>query len=746
MSSFIALINMGDGRYRVFFLILLLCAVPSCASTLCTSCAQGDFSGNAAPVRITLLDLEDQYVEVTNTGPDVVSLYTWTLTSHDSTLRFVFPHFLLGGGSSVRVCAGNGIDTNTVLFTHNLFDAWDREGDTATLCDSQGNLVAERHQGPGPVSRDTPLPTTVPAVTPTPARKTPVQAEFGASPRSGPAPFETAFSDLSTGSPVFRRWSFGDGSISEEKDPVHTYPEAGTYTVQLMVTGPGGSSTLEKAGYIVVYDPSAQPPRHLTPDPTPLPTPVPTVTPTPSRTETSGPLTAGFSSPVRTGEFPLDVQFLDESGGDPDRWSWSFGDGSVSDEKNPLHTYYTGGTYEVGLTVFQGGTTSSVRKPGWISSGPIPTTVPATRAPATPVRTETPPATVPVTTPSPVRTQPAPAENSPLKVHFIDVGQGDSILLQSGGKNLLVDAGQTQAGDEVVWYLSTHGVGYLDTVVATHPHEDHVGGLVGVLSRFPVGSYLDSGEFSSLSSYEQVRERLTSDQVPCRVVKAGDRIPFADGVAVEVMNPATLTGDPNDDSVVLKVTKGDVRVLLTGDCEKEGQSAQLLKVPHHGSAMSFRYFSLAKPRVAVISVGAVNSYGHPAQGTLDALSYVGSAVYRTDRDGSVVVTTDGSSWTVRCSSSPVPTPKVTQAPFPPPLPETPRPSPPTAAPTFRPTTTQPSPVPTTLPVPPCDCSGPDLDCGDFAPGMAQVCYESCLSKGYGDVFRLDGNKNGIACE
>jgi len=237
-----------------------------------------------------------------------------------------------------------------------------------------------------------------------------------------------------------------------------------------------------------------------------------------------------------------------------------------------------------------------------------------------------------------------------LTVSYIDVGQGDSELLQSGGHNMLIDAGPVDAGPTVVKYLKDHGVSNLDVVVSTHPLEDHIGGMVDVLNSFPVSLYVDNGESTNTKTYEDVMSLLQKKQIPYAEVKTGNTIPFADGITVDVLNPTSDKNDLDKDSIVLKVTDGSEKFLFMGDSATYNgdPSAQILKVTHHGSKSGSlpSFLSLVNPKVAVIEVGADNTLGHPAQKTLENLKDAGAAVYRTDRNGNIVVTSTGSSYSV----------------------------------------------------------------------------------------------------
>jgi competence protein ComEC len=234
-----------------------------------------------------------------------------------------------------------------------------------------------------------------------------------------------------------------------------------------------------------------------------------------------------------------------------------------------------------------------------------------------------------------------------LEVAFLDVGQGDAILVTTpGGKQVLVDGGPS--GIEVARELGAmmpHWDRSLDVVVLTHPQEDHVGGLGAVLERFDVGRAYGTGVGNATLSSEVFERRAA-----VRPLGAGDEFEV-DGVRFEVLWPPSgyESEELNDTSLVLLVSYRDVRVLLTGDIEAGPQRALLaaggvtvdvLKVPHHGSKTSDQEFlGSVRAAVAVISAGEGNRFGHPHEETLVALE--GTRVYRTDVDGRVVVKWDG---------------------------------------------------------------------------------------------------------
>ncbi|MFA6371135.1 MAG: MBL fold metallo-hydrolase [Methanothrix sp.] len=247
-----------------------------------------------------------------------------------------------------------------------------------------------------------------------------------------------------------------------------------------------------------------------------------------------------------------------------------------------------------------------------------------------------------------------------LTVHFIDVGQGDSELLQFAGKNVLIDGGTQDAGPRVESYLRSHGATSLDLVVASHPHDDHIGGLITILNDIPVKQILDSGQTHTTQTFENYLNLIDQKNILFSTAERGQTIDLDPAIKIEVLSPpATLFSDDlNQNSIVLKVTYNKVSFLFMGDAGFEAEDSimavesdlksTVLKVGHHGSSSSTgsAFLSKVRPEVEVIEVGAGNDYGHPTQKTLSALQSTSSKVYRTDTNGNIEVTTDGQSYTV----------------------------------------------------------------------------------------------------
>jgi len=256
------------------------------------------------------------------------------------------------------------------------------------------------------------------------------------------------------------------------------------------------------------------------------------------------------------------------------------------------------------------------------------------------------------------RESPTPGPfKSNMAVSFIDVGQGDSELIQSpSGMTMLIDAGPNEAAPRLVNFLHDHGVSTLNVVVATHPHEDHIGGMAAVLNTFTVKQFIDSGYPHNTSTYENMLNLIDQKNIPFQTVKSGDTIALDPGISVQVLNPQGMfSSDINQNSMVLKMTYGKVSYLFSSDVGGEAENLyarsvghiDIFKVPHHGSSTSSGSFLLTQltPLVSVIEVGAGNPYGYPAPATLQRLQQSG-LVYRTDLNGTITVTSDGNTYTV----------------------------------------------------------------------------------------------------
>lgn len=236
-------------------------------------------------------------------------------------------------------------------------------------------------------------------------------------------------------------------------------------------------------------------------------------------------------------------------------------------------------------------------------------------------------------------------------VHFIDVGQGDSALLLSGGQAVLIDAGTAESGAAVVRYLEDLGVTRLYAAVATHPHADHIGGMAQVLDTFPVEHFYIGPETQNTASFSDLLDALQTQGIQPTIPTPSDTLAFDSGASLTFLGPADDVPDDNlnDRSLITLFQADEQKVLLMGDAEAAAEQSLLahepalrcdvLKVGHHGGATSssLSFLQTIQPSVAVISCGVDNDYGHPDPQTLQNLSFAGVSDVRITAECGTVI-------------------------------------------------------------------------------------------------------------
>jgi competence protein ComEC len=241
-----------------------------------------------------------------------------------------------------------------------------------------------------------------------------------------------------------------------------------------------------------------------------------------------------------------------------------------------------------------------------------------------------------------------------IKVHYIDVGQGDSILIQVNNKNLLIDAGTTDSTDKLLSYLSKQNISRLDYVIATHPHEDHIGGMAAIIRKFKIGQFYAPRKTASTRTFENMINALKSKNLKINTAKEGVTIDLEKNAECVMLAPNSDNYDStNNYSAVLKITYGNSNFLFMGDAEKLSEreilsknlnvNCDMLKVGHHGSTSSSspEFLDRVSPKIAVISCGKSNDYGHPHKPTIKALNNRKIQIYRTDIDGNIIFVSGG---------------------------------------------------------------------------------------------------------
>lgn len=262
-----------------------------------------------------------------------------------------------------------------------------------------------------------------------------------------------------------------------------------------------------------------------------------------------------------------------------------------------------------------------------------------------------------------------------IEVHFIDVGQGDSILIITpNNRTILIDGGERKETQTVLSYLEDQGIDRIDIAIATHPHSDHIGGLIGVIDKIPVSQIIDSGFPHTTKTYEDYLTGIDQKNIPFTVGRSGDTIDLDPSVSIEILHPGKNKNiedyTANNASIITKIIYDQIGFLLTGDAEQEAESEtvnrnydfskiKILKTGHHGSGTSTSdlFLNAVKPSMAVIMCGTGNSYGHPHTETLSALQGRNIDIYRTDLHGDIIVKSDGQTYEVNtepCSDTPDP--------------------------------------------------------------------------------------------
>jgi len=239
-----------------------------------------------------------------------------------------------------------------------------------------------------------------------------------------------------------------------------------------------------------------------------------------------------------------------------------------------------------------------------------------------------------------------------LTVNFLDVGQGDAILISEGSKQVLIDGGPN--GQILLEKLGKYIPFWdrnIEVIIATHPDQDHIDGLIDVMEAYNIGEVIDNSEESDSQVYKKYKETIEEKNIPRLKGQDGMNIKISEDAKLEILSPGeNLENKPKDtnaDSIIAKLTYGENSFLLTGDLPDEKEQeligkhadlrADVLKVSHHGSkyATTLEFLEKVKPKDSVISVGKNNRYGHPAEETLDRLSSKEVRVLRTDELGDI---------------------------------------------------------------------------------------------------------------
>lgn len=240
--------------------------------------------------------------------------------------------------------------------------------------------------------------------------------------------------------------------------------------------------------------------------------------------------------------------------------------------------------------------------------------------------------------------------SSNLKIYFVDVGQADCILINDNNEYSLIDAGNNEDGEKLVKYFKDLGITKFKYVFGTHAHEDHIGGMDNIIENFQIEHFYMPDAITTTRTFEEVLDVLEEKSIAFETPKEDENLTFSD-TDFKVLHVGKDKKDLNDTSIVLKLTYKNTSYLFMGDATSSVEKdildkdikSDVLKVGHHGSQYSSTISFLKKvsPKYAIIEVGKNNSYNHPKEVTLKKLEDLGTKIYRTDEDGTIILTSDG---------------------------------------------------------------------------------------------------------
>ncbi len=237
-----------------------------------------------------------------------------------------------------------------------------------------------------------------------------------------------------------------------------------------------------------------------------------------------------------------------------------------------------------------------------------------------------------------------------LDVYFLDVGQADSILLSNNGHYMLIDAGNNEDGPKLVNYFKSLGITKFDYVIATHAHEDHIGGMDDIIKNFDIGIFYMPDLITTTKTFEDVLDALSEKQIAFETPTIDQEFSFSD-TKITTLYVNNEAKNLNDSSIVLRLKHGTNTFLFTGDASTKVEkqllnkniASDVLKVGHHGSrySTSKEFLNKVNPQYAIISVGINNTYKHPHDETLKKLNDKKIIIYRTDQEGTIVAESNG---------------------------------------------------------------------------------------------------------
>ncbi|MGL5823093.1 MAG: ComEC/Rec2 family competence protein [Sarcina sp.] len=239
-----------------------------------------------------------------------------------------------------------------------------------------------------------------------------------------------------------------------------------------------------------------------------------------------------------------------------------------------------------------------------------------------------------------------------LEIHYIDIGQGDSTLIKLNNKNILIDSGPNSSEKTLRQYLKKEKIKNIDLLIATHPHEDHIGNMDMILNEFKINEVFAPYAMHTSKDFENFKKKLIENNKQINILNANTKIEFDKNINIEIFSPTKDSySNINDYSPIMKISYLNNSFLFTGDAEEIAEQevlssnidSDVLKIGHHGSSSSSSKEFLEKvtPKISIIQCGINNEFNHPHQSTLKKLTEINSKVYRTDEDGHIILQSDG---------------------------------------------------------------------------------------------------------
>src|SRR5699024_6853476 len=251
-----------------------------------------------------------------------------------------------------------------------------------------------------------------------------------------------------------------------------------------------------------------------------------------------------------------------------------------------------------------------------------------------------------------------------MKVHFIDVGQGDSIYIKTpNDKHILIDGGRPEYGEKVVNYLEKQNVDKLDVMIATHPDYDHIGGLIEVMKQFEVGHIIDSGKVHNTKTYGRYLNEIRKQDSLFNLAIENESVDIDSDLKIKILNTHDKGKNNNQASIVLKITYQDINFLLMGDIERKQEKrlieaydvkADIIKVAHHGSktSSSMEFLKEVDPKVALLTYKKRNRFGHPVDRVITNLNKLDTLIYSTAVFGNILIHTNGEDYYIHTEKNP----------------------------------------------------------------------------------------------